>query len=129
MAYTVTGPLTNPALAAETAAISGPPPFDISGVPSGDFSRIHGVLNLTAGAGTTAVVIKLRRGANTTTGTQVGTSLTYTLAAAASADIAYDFEDTGQQFLAGQYTVTLTQTGGTANGTLNAGTMVFEPTQ
>ena len=127
MAYTVTGPTTAPVSATETAVLSGPPSFDVTGVPSGDFTRIHGVINITAGTSTTAVVVKVRRGTGIA-GTQVGNSATHTLAAGASASIPFDYTDTAQ-FMANTYSVTMTQTAGAANGTINAASMTVEPTQ
>lgn len=82
---------------------------------------IEANLNVTPGAGTTAVVIKCRQG-NGTGGAQVGASLTATLAAAASGQLHCKFRDSsGVPFaLTGtQYTITITQTGGTGAGTVN----------
>lgn len=82
---------------------------------------IEANLNVTAGAGTTAVVIKCRQGFGTG-GTQVGASLTVTLAAAATGQIQCKFRDTsGTPFAPGgtAYTITITQTGGTGAGTVN----------
>lgn len=113
--------VTNPAAAAETVLFSSPVltsgPSEAPG--AGQPTDIKGVINLTAGAGTTAVVIKLRQG-NTTAGPQVGPSVTHTLAAAASAQIAYSFSDNSGAMQGGiQYSVTATQTGGTGAGTTN----------
>lgn len=78
---------------------------------------VSGNLNVTAGTGTTAVVVKVRQGSGTG-GTQVGPSFTVTLAAGASTTIPVEVEDTAS--VSGlQYTVTVTQTGGTAAGTVN----------
>lgn len=79
---------------------------------------IVGVANVLAGTGTTAVVIKCRRGSNTITGTQVGTSQSVTLAAGATDNVAFRFQDPGAPPLSG-YSLTITQTGGTAAGTVN----------
>lgn len=84
---------------------------------------ISGVVNYTAGAGTTAVVLRCRR--NSVTGPQVGTSQTVTLAAAASANIAFDFIDVLTPVIAAatgdisNYVITIQQTGGTGAGTAN----------
>lgn len=79
-------------------------------------------LNVTPGTTTSAVVVKCRQGVGTG-GTQVGASLTHTLAAGASGQIHCKFRDTsGVPFAPGgsAYTITLTQTAGTAAGTVNA---------
>jgi hypothetical protein len=79
---------------------------------------ILGSLNITAGAGTTAVVVKCRQGTGVA-GTQVGPSKTVTLAATASAEIPLTFQDAAPNS-AEAYTITVTQTGGTGAGTVNA---------
>lgn len=86
---------------------------------------IDGSINFTAGTGTTAVVVRCRQ-TNLVTGTQVGASCTVTLAAGNSATIPVDFIDATQyinQAAGGQYVITIQQTGGTANGTVNEGTV------
>lgn len=131
MAYTVATPnypATGPANAAETACLSGPPSFDVTGVPSGDNTRIHGVINITPGASTTAVVVKVRRGTGVA-GAQVGNTATHTLAAGASGSIPFDVTDFGAQFMSQVYSVTLTQTAGAGAGTINQASMTVEPTQ
>jgi hypothetical protein len=80
---------------------------------------VLGSMNITAGTGTTAVVVKCRQGAGTVAGTQVGPSKTVTLAATATAEIPLAFQDTAPNS-AEAYTITVTQTGGTAAGTVNA---------
>lgn len=78
-------------------------------------------LNVTAGTGTTALVIKCRQGGGTG-GTQVGASQTHTLAAGASAQLHLKFRDSsGAPIATGgcQYTITVTQTGNTVAGTVN----------
>lgn len=79
-------------------------------------NKISGVMNYTAGTGTTAVVLRCRRGA--LAGAQVGTSQTVTLAAGASDNIPYEFQDAGAAPNVG-YVITIQQTGGTAAGTCN----------
>lgn len=86
--------------------------------------EINGVLNVTPGATTTAVVIACRRGQNTTTGAIVGQKLTHTVAAGASASIAFEFLDavTAASVASAPlngYSITIQQTGGTAPGTVN----------
>lgn len=82
---------------------------------------IEADMNITAGTGTTALVIKCRQGGGTG-GTQVGASLTHTLAAGASAQVRCKFRDTsGVPVGPGtSYTITVTQTGNTVAGTVNA---------
>jgi hypothetical protein len=82
---------------------------------------IEANLNVTPGTTTTAIVIKCRQGIGTG-GTQVGSSLTHTLAAGASGQIHCKFRDSsGVPFGPGgtAYTITITQTAGTAAGTVN----------
>lgn len=79
--------------------------------------RIRGTLNFTGGASTTGVTVKCRQGSGTG-GAQVGTTLTQTLAASASAQIPFDFLDVAPLSGNNVYAVTLTATG--AAGTLNA---------
>jgi hypothetical protein len=131
----VTGVAT--ATAAETTiATSDTVSWNASGVAEGLIVR--GVLNMTAGAGTTAVVVKVRRGTGTggaTVGPAAGTS--HTLAAAASANLAFEVLDTAplpnivspsgaQDVPQNLYTVTVAQTGGTGAGTVNYGTIGIE---
>lgn len=80
---------------------------------------ISGVANVVAGTGTTAMVVKCHRGA-TTGGPQVGNSQSVTLAAAASANIPFEFIDTTVSVAnsPGVYCITFTQTGGTGAGTV-----------
>lgn len=80
---------------------------------------VKAILNITAGAGTTAVVVNCRQGVGTG-GTQVGASVTVTLAAGASGSFSVVFRDTSGVPQGGTaYTITVTQTGGTAAGTVN----------
>lgn len=97
---------------------------------------IRGVLNITAGTGTTAVVLRVRKGSGTG-GALVGSAMTHTLAAGSSANVAYEVLDAApianvstpsgaQSVPTNQYTVTVSQTGGTAAGTVNYGTIGLE---
>lgn len=100
-------------LAAETTVLSGIPAA--GGNSSAAISQtIVGVINITAGAGTTAVVVKCK----TSGGTQLGVSETDTLAAGGSENIPVIFVDQSGVPTA-SYQLTVTQTGGTANGTVN----------
>jgi hypothetical protein len=98
--------------ATETTALSGIPAAGNSSTIIDQ--AISGVVNITAGAGTTAVVVKCKNAA----ATQVGTSQTHTLAATASANIPFCFLDSSGVNNT-SYTITLTQTGGTGSGTAN----------
>lgn len=107
---------------AETAVASlsfGGPSIPAPGNPGSTNlapTLIAGVVNVTAGAGTTAVVVRVRQGIGVT-GTVVGVLDTDTLAAAASESIAFEkYDATG----ATSYTVTVQQTGATGNGTVNS---------
>lgn len=106
--------------------------------PTGEGLLVQGVLNVTPGAGTTAVAIRCRKGSGTG-GAQVGPTVNHTLAAAASGNIAYNFLDTapvvdpittptGAPPPPGNlYTVTIQQTGGTGAGTVNYATVGLTP--
>ena len=114
-----------PANAAETALTSTPLlQADLPGAmgqqgPPVQPVKISGVLNLLAGAGTTAVVIRVRQGVGLA-GAIVGGTATFTLAAASSASVAFAVEDTTGVVQAGTaYTVTISQTGATGAGTVN----------
>lgn len=106
---------TTDAAAAEKAICITP--VDQDHLPgSGGYNVIEGQINLTPGATTTAVVLKLRQGSGVA-GTTVKT-LTHTLAAAATGNIAFHIIDTAP-VAGGQYTLTVTQTGGSGAGTVN----------
>jgi hypothetical protein len=107
---------TDAGLSAGPAFLPGPPPQTARPV------KITVTLNITEGTTGTAFVVKLRQG-NTTGGTQVGLSETVTLAAAASAQAVFVFRDpSGLISQPGgiQYCVTVTETGATVAGTVNA---------
>jgi len=82
---------------------------------------VDGVLNFTAGAGTTAVIIRVRRGI-LVGGALVGQPQTHTLAAAAQASIAFSADDPASgatpPTIGQQYVVTIQQTGGSGAGNL-----------
>lgn len=114
--------LTNPGASAETVVYTTPL---IQVGPTGPLVNpidISGTLYLTAGTGTTAVVIRCRQGS--LSGPQVGPSETHTLAAGASAAISFGFTDLTTFLEAapagGAYVITVQQTGGTGAGTANA---------
>jgi hypothetical protein len=87
---------------------------------------IRCTVTLTAGTATTAIVARIRQG-STTAGAVVGAAATVTLAAGNSGNIAISAEDTNAWLAApangGQYSLTLTQTAGTGNGTILTGDM------
>lgn len=115
-ATTVTGQTNNVGTSAETAILTTDTvAYNAVG---GEGVWINGMLNLLAGTGTTAVVIRVRKGANTTTGTIVGAARTHTLAATNSASVPVSELDTtpGANNV---YTVTVQQTGGAAAGNAN----------
>jgi len=79
-------------------------------------------MNITEGTSGTAYVVRCRQGIGTG-GTQVGPSITVTLAAAASGEFAFVFRDSsGVPFQPGgtAYTITVSQTGASVAGTVNA---------
>jgi len=84
----------------------------------GEGYNVCGLVNITAGTATTAVVVRVRQ--NSLTGTVVGNALTHTLAAAAVANIAFDVQDfSAAATPVAQYVVTVQQTAATGNGTVN----------
>jgi hypothetical protein len=104
------------AAAAETAIITTTANQDAVSVGP---ILIEGTLNVTPGASTTAVVLKVRQGSGIA-GTQVGPSITQTLAAAALGTVPFQVEDPAPAANAGGvYTVSLTQTAGAGAGTVN----------
>jgi hypothetical protein len=114
-----------PANATETALTSTPVlqaalpgAFGQAG-PAPQPVKISGVLNVLAGAGVTALVLRIRQGVGTG-GAVVGAAQTLTLAAAASGSFAFSVEDTTGLIESGTaYTVTLSQTGATGASTIN----------
>jgi hypothetical protein len=81
---------------------------------------VGGTMNITPGASTTAVVVRLRRGANSVAGLQIGISETETDAAGVPLNVSFEFGDsTAPPGTA--YTVTVQQTAGTGAGTVNYG--------
>lgn len=93
-----------------------PGPIGIGGQGGVSKNLVTGSMNVTAGAGTTAVVIRCRQ--NTVVGAQVGLSKTVTLAAAATAEIPFNFVDLAAA-VSQTYVISVQQTGGTGAGTVN----------
>lgn len=101
--------------AAESVVITSPP-VNVNN-PGGQGMEVSGVINVSAGTGTTAVVIKCHQGVGTG-GAAVGPAggVPHTIAAGTNGQIAYSFLDPTTNAVGQQYTVTATQTAGTANG-------------
>ncbi len=80
---------------------------------------IDGFINFTAGAGTTAVIVRVRRAS--LTGALVGVAQTHTLAATAIGAIAFSADDpaSANPPLGAIYVVTIQQTGGSGAGSTN----------
>lgn len=114
-AVTVTG-------TTETTLVTSSPGVN-QAQPSYEGMKISGVVNVTPGTSTTAVVIRVRQGSGTG-GSLVGVAQTHTLAAGNSANIAYEVLDTAGNSGAGLlWTVTCQQTAAAANGTANIATI------
>lgn len=94
------------------SSLASPP-----GVGSVTKNMICTSINITPGAGTTAIVVRCRQGVGVG-GPAVGPARTITLAAAATGDNALVFNDLAPNF-AQAYTITVAQTAGTAPGTVN----------
>jgi len=100
---------------AETAAVTSDPVSPTS--DNAEFT-ISGVINITAGTGTTEVVVRVRRG-STVAGALVGETDPHTLAAGAKANIPFEVADTPGAVASQQYTASVVQTGASGNGTIN----------
>lgn len=73
---------------------------------------------ISSGTGTTSVLLRCRRG-TTTSGTQVGATLTFTATAGNAADYAAGWQDTPGDVANASYVVTAQQSAATANGSSN----------
>lgn len=123
---------------AETAAVTSLPVGYNEATGTGFGLAVHGYVNVTAGAGTTAMTITVRKGAGTG-GQTLAASDTDTLAAGGSESIAYEFVDTSPILTpsgtvtgadvagANLYTVTVAQVGATGNGTINHASIGVRP--
>ena len=120
---TVTASAVTVTLAAETVVVSAPA-YPVNN-PGGQGVSIDGMVDITAGTSTTAIVLRVRR--DTLTGTVVGT-VTHSLAATVLGAIPFDFLDTAATALVGApvYVLTAQQTAGSANGTISVATMNVE---
>lgn len=85
--------------------------------------RVRGVLNFTCAATGTGISLKCRQGSGAS-GTQVGSTLTHTMANNASGQVAFDFLDAAPA--SGNNIYTITGTALTVAGTLNAITVGVE---
>lgn len=86
----------------------------------GEGTLIFGSINITPGASTTAVVVRVRVG-NTTGGTIVGAAQTITVTASVPTTIpVFILDPTNTTPENTQYAITVQQTGATGNGTVNA---------
>ena len=99
----------------ETVALVTPP---VSTTFGSDAIEIEGMVNLTAGTGTTAAVLRIRRG-NGITGTVVRAADTDTIAAGSSESFLVQGVDTPGDVAGQVYSITVQQTAASANGTIN----------
>lgn len=100
----------------ETVALVTPP---VSTTFAGDQIDIEGKVNMLAGTGTTACVLRIRRG-NGITGTVVGVAETDTLAAGSSESFPLQAVDTPGDVAGQVYSLTIQQTAATGNGTVQS---------
>lgn len=99
----------------ETVALVTPP---VSTTFGSDAIEIEGMVNLLAGTGTTAAVLRIRRG-NGITGTVVRAADTDTIAAGSSESFLVQGVDTPGDVAGQVYSITVQQTAASANGTIN----------
>jgi hypothetical protein len=104
---------------AETLAVNVPPtPLYLPG-GSPQNVVIRGVVNVTTGAATTAVQVKLRVGQSNTTTAQVNqTEQVQVLASTANEEVPFHFTDIVPADLASGYSITVSQIAATGNGTV-----------
>lgn len=79
---------------------------------------LHGVVNLTPGTAATNVVLRVRRGSGTG-GTEVGTATTDTATAGDDYTIPFSVVDQPGEVAGQVYSVTVTETTASADGTVN----------
>lgn len=82
-----------------------------------DQVNVTGNVLLTAGTGTTSVTVRCRRG-NGVNGAIVGTAQPVSVVAGNNVALPVDFLDTPGAVAGQQYSITVAQTGATANGTI-----------
>lgn len=91
----------------------------LSGVDTASASglvQLQGEVNITTGAGTTGVVVRIRRG-TTTAGVQVGASVTDDVSAGVGSSPTIQVEDAPGPVAGQSYVLTVQQNSATANGT------------
>lgn len=94
-----------------------------SPVNTSDLNRqvtLHGVLNITPGTASTNVVVRVRRGSGTS-GTEVGSATTDTTTAGDDYTVPFSVSDIPGEVAGLVYSVTVTETSATADGTVNYG--------
>jgi hypothetical protein len=101
-------------VATETAIVSNSA-NDFAGVPSNARMVIWGVIACAAGTAGTTAAVKVRQGANTITGTQVGSTITGPVQTGGLAAIVPFFVVDTAPPANGQYTATLTFTANTSS--------------
>lgn len=111
-------PVTN----AETAILTTGP---ISTPGAGSVVNIWAALAMVAGAGTTAVVLRIRRGTGVA-GAIVGEAATATLAATALGALSMAVADPLGDAAGQVYTLTVQQTGGTGNGNVTQASVTLQ---
>jgi len=100
---------------AETTAVVSDP---ITPATDGAEISIGGHINITTGAGTTSVVIRVRRG-NGVSGTLVGETEPINLGAAVTDNAHFAVTDSPGAVAGQQYTASVVQTAASGNGTIN----------
>lgn len=95
-------------VAATTPALSPPPNTTVI---------LRGRVSLTAGTGTTAVTVRLRRGSGAT-GTSLGAPDAITATAGATGEYEFEATDAIGDVAGQQWSLTVQQTGASANGTI-----------
>lgn len=101
----------------------------VSTSQAGQTVSIRGLANITLGTNTTAVVMRVRR--DSLTGTVVGEVQTEQIFSAAGSTEDHEIyreESNPGEFSGRTYVVTVSQTGATANGTVNNGSVEVEVT-
>lgn len=104
---------------AETAAITSDP---VNQAVDGEPITIRGSLSYLTGASTTAVTVRIREGSGLT-GSLVGETLPYTVGAAVSTQIPYEFTYSPSGVAGQRWTASIQATAATANGTIQAAAM------
>ena len=114
-------PATAIVTTAETVAVNVP--ATPLALPGGSPAQVivRGALNITTGAATTAVQVKLRVGQNNTTTNQVAQTEQIQVAASTLEEIPFHFTDlVPADLVASGYSITVTQVAATGNGTVTS---------